>query len=386
MKLNTVRAKQLDIYIKDPSTKLDQKVRVELAGEVKTLQVYKIPINYLIYNIRNGRFAAELLAKEERLNRKLDASVAEDAKMIQDLLLKQNESETEALKDDLRRNGQLDPGIITFDGAVINANRRMAILSLLFDQAREPKFQYLNVARLPQNVDEKDLWRIEAGLQFAKDFRLEYGPVNELLKLKEGINRGLTPKDISRSLLGRYTPKKVDEKLEILKLIESYLEFIGKPGEYYLVQDERNVEKFNSLQSIVVAPLKRNDKNKSEIAKLGTLAFLMIEKTDFSHWDIRKLNKIANEQKATNELMKVYNPRDPRKIPPDALVEAFKAAEEIVDDREQRDKPERLIKKALSAIQSIDPKSSKLREPSTQSLLNTLKEEVDTLHKSTRER
>ena len=39
-------------------------------------------------------------------------------------------------------------------------------------------------------MDERDLWRIEAGLQFAKDFRLEYGPVNELLKLKEGLERG----------------------------------------------------------------------------------------------------------------------------------------------------------------------------------------------------
>src|SRR5262249_49660201 len=159
------------------------------------------------------------------------------------------------------------------------------------------------VGRLPPNVNEKDLWRIEAGLQFAKDFRLEYGPVNELLKLKEGRDRGLESAEISAALYGRFDKDQVEEKLEILKLIEQYLYHVGKPGEYHLVQEGHDVEKFNSLWGSVVAPLRRRNKTDPKIAKLVTIAFEMIDKTDFTHWDVRELRKIGTNDKAYNELL-----------------------------------------------------------------------------------
>lgn len=380
MKLETARARQLDVSLKEPGSEIkDFKVRVELKGKIHTLSVYRVPTKLLIYNIRNGRFAAELMAKEEELKRKLDPTIEADAKIIQKLLMDQSESETQALREDLKVHGQLEPGIITFDGAVINANRRMAILTALFEETGEPKFEYLLVGRLPPNVDEKDLWRIEAGLQFAKDFRLEYGPVNELLKLKEGRDRGLTERDISRSLLGRYSVTKIKEKLEVLKLIETYLEFIGKPREFHVIHDERSVEKFNSLQSSVVAPLKKRQEMKdSEIAKLVTLAFLIIEKTGLRHWDVRQLGKIANDSDAKGELYKAYDPKNPRKVSNEQVEEAFCTAKEIVEDREEEDRPERLVKRALSAVQSIKP-SSRLKEPAVHSLLNKLLGEVSRL-------
>src|SRR5207245_2353888 len=152
----------------------------------------------------------------------------EDAKVIQTLLLEQNKKETAELKESLREHGQLEEGIITFDGAVINANRRMAVLSELHQETSDPKFEFLKVARLPKNVDESDIWRIEAGLQFAKDLRLEYGPVNELLKLREGKSKGLSPKQISHFLMGRYSADDVEGRLRVLDLIDSYLEYVGK--------------------------------------------------------------------------------------------------------------------------------------------------------------
>ena len=75
MKLETTREKQIDAYIATNDVKeTDDKMRVVLKGQPKMLEVYRIPIRFLIYNIRNGRFAAELLAKESELKRKLDAA------------------------------------------------------------------------------------------------------------------------------------------------------------------------------------------------------------------------------------------------------------------------------------------------------------------------
>lgn len=353
MELKTVREKQLDSYLTKSSAEDGQKLRIPLKGRPEHLQVYRVPIKYLIYNIRNGRFAAELLAKESEIKRRLDPGTAEDGKIIQKLLLELNQTETAALKADLLDNGQLDPGVITRDGAIINGNRRTAILTALHDETHDPKFEYLRVARLPKDVDEKDLWRIEAGLQFAKEFRLDYSPINELLKLKEGRDSGFSSAEISKTLLGRFTPSKVDEKLAILKLIESYLHFIGRPGQYHVVQDERDVEKFNSLQAIVVAPLKKKGKNDAEIAKLVAFAFALIKKTDLTHWDIRLLSKIAVDEDSITELLRKYDTDKPLRRTKEELEESFAAAKEIVEARQEQNRPERLLKKALSALRSV---------------------------------
>jgi len=203
MKLNTARAKQIDAYLENhvEQSSTDEKMKIPYGGGLHPHSVYKITFKYLVYNIRNGRFRAELLEKEEDLKRRLDSTEKQDAEIIKTLLLNQDKNATEILKADLKKHGQIDPGIITFDGAVINANRRMAILSELFEETRDTRFSFLRVARLPQGVEETDIWRIEAGLQFAKDFRLDYAGINELLKLKDGINDGLTPRDIKRRMI-----------------------------------------------------------------------------------------------------------------------------------------------------------------------------------------
>jgi hypothetical protein len=379
MNIDTARAKELDAYVATPDAEVkDFKVRTELKGQIKILPVYRFPIKQLFYNIRNGRFAAELIAKEEELKRKLDATSKQDALILRDLLLDQNENETIALREDLELHGQIDPGIITFDGAVINANRRMAILSSLFDKTSLPRFEYLMAARLPRTVDERDLWRIEAGLQFAKDFRLEYGPVNELLKLKEGLDRGLSERDISQSLLGRYTVAKIREKLDILKLIESYLDFVGKPREYHHIHDERSVQKFDSLQTSVIAPLRRKQIKERDIAKLITLAFSLIDKTDLTHWDIRMLSKIALDPKANKTLYEPLDKKPSKSWSKETLEDAFASAQEVIEDQKEQDRPERLLKRALSAIQSIKH-TQKLKDTEARSLLLKLKEEISRL-------
>jgi hypothetical protein len=202
--MKTERETQIDGYIRQhPADKLPGQLPVLYHGNTHHMDVYPIPFRMLIFNIANGRFAAELLDEQKRLNRKLDATRPEDAKIIRELLLKQSDSETRILREDLKENGQLDPGIITFDGAVINGNRRMAILQVLYEETGKDQFEYLKVARLPRGIDEKDLWKIEAKLQFGRDFRLEYGPVNELLKIRAGRASGLSAKQISDALMGR---------------------------------------------------------------------------------------------------------------------------------------------------------------------------------------
>jgi hypothetical protein len=377
--ITTQRAQRLDAYIKSTKPEANTRQFIELGGQRKPFDVYRVPIGNLIFNIRNGRFASELIAKEEALARRLEATKKEDALVIRDLLLEQDSDQTEALMDDLKRNGQVDPGIATFDGAVINANRRMAVFSKLYEETQDPKYEYLLVSILPKSVSEKDLWRIEAGLQFAKEFRLEYGPINELLKLREGIDRGLSPKEISQSLMGRYSDKAVKERLEVLKHIDTYLQLTKRKGNYYYIHQKRSMEKFNSLQSYVVAPLKRKEASVKDVTTATGIGYALIEKTNRSHWDIRKLSKIVEQADAFRAMKGLLNTTDPLSQSSEKLNEAFEAAADIVEDREEKDKPERLLRRALSAIASIDDTNPRLVTAAVQELISQLRNAVDDL-------
>lgn len=379
MQIQSTRANELNAYLIDRSPETNLFVRLELDGQFRVLQVFSIPIDKLTFNIRNGRFAAELRAREKALGRKLDSYAKDDAAIIQKLLLDQNEAETVVLKEDLRKHGQVEPGIITHDGAVINGNRRMAIISALSDVTKESKWEYLKVAILPPTVGDKDLWRIEAGLQFAKDFRLEYGPINELLKLREGIRCGLDAGDISATLLGRYTDKEVEARLRVLELIENYLDAIGKPGDFAWIGKERLMEKFNSLSDNVIESLKsKSELDEIELHRLSQAGFALIAKTDRTHWNIRQLAPIARNSDARQTFLDAL-PDDPLQANADVLNEAFSSAEDLVEGQKERDKPDRLLHRALSAVKSIDRNNKKLRSPETQALVKQLIEACGTL-------
>ncbi len=377
--MKTERELQIEAYIeKCPDAKLPNKEPVFIHGKFLEIEVFRLPTKLLVFNIGNGRFAAELLDEEKRLNRKLDATKAEDVKIIQSLLLEQNDDETTDLKHDLKKNGQIYPGIITFDGAVINANRRMAIIQLLHQETGEERFEYLNVARLPKGVDAKDLWRIEAKLQFGRDFRLQYGQVNELLKIRAGRISGLSDKQISDALVGRYTEKQVGERLEVLKLMDSYLHSIGKPGEYKHIQEEQAGEKFNSLQASVISSLKKGA-FKSEIPKITEVGFALIEGNEHSHWKIRRLREVTELPQARTALYAAFDKHGKLNADRAVVKDAFDTADFIVEMQKEKDRPEKLAENALSALKQIDLKHPSVKKGVFQKLLANIKSETERL-------
>ncbi len=300
MEINSTKENEIDSYIKDNSNCLQHnKLAVQLQGERNPLDVYKLPVELLIYNKRNGRFAAEIIHKQEEIGRELDPLVEEDRKVIRELLLKEDENATKLLKDDLKKVGQLEPGIITFDGVVINANRRMAVFENLLEETSDPKYGFLTVARLPKNVDEKDIYRLEIDLQLSRPYRKEYGPINELLKLQEGIKIGLTPKQIANSLFGGFTEDEIKERLDRIKLIEDYLEYVEKPKKYEEVKGWH--EHFIDLQAAILT-FKKKKMSAKEIHSATIAGFELII-AGVPHMDVRKIKNLMTEKKTKESLM-----------------------------------------------------------------------------------
>ena len=316
--------------------------------------VYRLPIRLLAFNIRNGRFAAELKARERELKRQLNPLDASDAAIIRDLLLKQDPNATEVLKEDLKKVGQTEPGIITHDGFVINGNRRMAILYELHTGEASGRFEFLDVQILPPQIDDKDMWRIEAGLQLSRDKRLVYGPVNDLLKIREGLNAGLSPDEIAATLYGGGGPEEIREKDELLKLIDSYLTYINKPEDYVHVQ--RMVEHFINLLNFQQWLQKKAGATPRDRHKWLLIAFEMIRSGKFGHMKIRELRDVYATKDSREHLESTITP-DPAKEMTDPvtqdIVENFDTATEYVELEKDIKKPERLSSRAERAIQAL---------------------------------
>ena len=392
---------------------------IEIMGKKEVLDVYRLHISVLHYNIRNGRFAAELQEKEAELGRNLDTNDTDDASIIQKILLSQNKTETDMLKKDIKAKGQIDPGLITYDGQVINGNRRMAILKDLHSDTSNQKYEFLEVQVLPKSVDDKGLWRIEAGLQLSRDKRLDYSPINQLLKIDEGIKAELTPSQIASTYYGKVTEEKIKKDHTRLKLIQEYLQYIEKPFQYKFVKGLDN--HFINLQN-QIEKLRKEGLDESEITNAIFLGY-NINHGGAKHMDVRQLaatylsdrakaaaEKVIDEETSETDEETDDSPEDDdfddeedenesegetevepsssdsledttRKAQSKRVKEAFDDAIEIVKYEKDKEKPKLLISRAYNALDSIDLSGKHFRTPEVKSALKELAQKVNEIMK-----
>ena len=292
-----------------------ERVPVLLKGKKELLYVYNIPLDYLYFNIKNGRFKAEYLELVRKNGgNPLNPTNNDDAKKIQNMLLNLDPIETKRTTLDIKQRGQWNPGIMTHDGFVIDGNRRLSILQNLAKE--DSKFSMMKVARLPSTVDKNDLWKLEAGIQLGKDEIVRYGPINELLKLKEGTDAGLSPNEIADTLYGFKDDTEISKKLKRLELIEEYLEFHGISQKYS--EAKGKVEHFIDAQNILEFYYDRVDD--PVLRKSIKRAIWALIRDGRSHLEIRKIREMVklNSDKSLEWISKIAEKSKP--VSPNSVV------------------------------------------------------------------
>lgn len=302
----------IDKYIQtNEKCKQRDTIPITLEGKLHILDVYLLPLDYLYFNIRNGRFKSEYLdLVQKNGGKELDPKNKDDANKIKEMLLSLDPIETRRTMADIQLKGQMIPGIITEDGFVIDGNRRLSLLSEL--SKKDSKFNQMKVAKLPSGVKPNDLWKLEAGIQLSKEQILRYGPINEMLKLQEGIDAGLTPDEIAKTLYGYDDDKEIVKKLERLKLVEEYLKFVGAPKQYKYAKN--SVEHFIDLQSILEQASKRIED--PELRKNIKFAVFGLIQDKLPHRDLRRIkNMILNDSRKSLEwITKIADASKPTQI------------------------------------------------------------------------
>jgi hypothetical protein len=330
----------------NPDSKMNRVQRIEIEGQIHDLPVYRLPIKLLAFNIENGRFAADLYTMEANLRRKLNTREAGDANKVQQILLNRYPNETKRFREDLRKVGQLEPGAITAAGVVINGNRRMAILIELQKETSEDRFGYLETIILPRNLNDTEIYKIEARLQYAKEFKIGYGPVNELLKMKEGLDKGMTKRQLAALLLR--DEKYIEEHSAQLSLLEAYSKYAWGKIDYKKIEEMQITEQMTDVEKNV-RKLKSEGHSLSEIKKLLEVQFAYI-KSGCSYQDIRALGKATSLNGSERPYVDALSMLNKKRVSEESFKELIDDANEGARIKQREQKPVELAIRILEQV------------------------------------
>ena len=180
-------------------TRCEEKAKLWIRDGWNQCDVWKVPVDALVLNVDNRRFAAERLWAQEQLGRSLDPeNYPDDELCIESLLLDKSHriengqivgnasKDYESLKNDWDRRGQETPFWIRPDGTVRNGNRRLAMIKRVQRQDGDSGLKWVTAVILDsKEIDEAALLEMEQREQLTANFKVRYNDIDYLLALKE---------------------------------------------------------------------------------------------------------------------------------------------------------------------------------------------------------
>jgi hypothetical protein len=272
-------------------------------------EVFQVPIDLLVLNVDNKRFAAERELVETKLGRPLDPasnplddlsviSILCDAPLDVDLdkgvAVGTPSKDYEALRDDWENRKQAEPLWIRPDGTVRNGNRRLAMLKR--QRAAGKDFSWVDAVILEvDDIDEAELFRMEQREQLAENFKKRYENLNALLALKDAADLEGIVWDDPESLramsvrlkhyAGRDDAGYALVQLQAVRALEAYLAHINRPGQYSLATGQ--VEVFREVGKCL-AVFEDEPEDAFELVQ-AAFAFVQAGKTYLQLRQLRKM-------------------------------------------------------------------------------------------------
>jgi len=229
-------------------------------GQSHLRKSYRIPIDILHFNIKNGRYRIRysLLEKanpeviidptQDRWRREILSLLNgtwEDSKT--GIGTKRDRQYFLQLVEDIRERNQERPGVVLETGGVMSGNRRLAALMTLFNETQNQRYRCFEAFIVPSSgkITNADLWHLEMSAQMAQTrLTRAYDPVEKILKIREGVNyfmelnRAGGEKSAIRAVATDFgqTEDEIRDQLTILYNIEQYLISIGRPSEWWLAE------------------------------------------------------------------------------------------------------------------------------------------------------
>ena len=372
--------------------------RLRYKGETKEFKIFEIPMEALIYNVQNGRIGSVVKTFEHSYG-VLDPEKQEDSLTIAKMLYNSNEIANKKTRSDIAKCGQMEAGIITADGILVDGNRRASLMwSILTDPNADPnekaRCERFRTVVLPENATQKDILRLETTYQLGTDEKVGYNAIEKYLHARDMEEKGFSIGEIEE-YMGE-TNNSVQELLEVATLIDDYLDNCDCVGLYTRLPKgfEDDLLKLNTAVkkirkgSISWIPTTKLNKVETDLKAVcfDYIRLNMKKEDGFEFRDILQTsggNFLQNEdvwndfvenwQNAVDEveeesidaiidrasgedLERELNKRDNkwRETVKDSMKDAFKNAKDIIDNQREKEKPNALLRKVINALNGVD--------------------------------
>ena len=315
--------------IENRSESAERTVRLWCKDRWRDFPVERVPVDALLLNVDNRRFAAERSLMESQLAHPLDPENSEDDEIsvisilldtghdVDGNIVKGTPSrDYEGLKTDWQRRKQASPLWVRPDGTVRNGNRRLAMLKRLRNDGitgtEWVEAVVLNPGH-PDNIDEHDLFEMEQREQLTEDFKVRYTDMNLLLTLRDAaIDSGIdwfdpeSIKKVAGQLQevagGNQTYATI--QLRAIKYMDAYLDDANAAGQYHKLL--RQVERFRDIGNIMS---RIEEDYQDDSADMLQLMFAAVRAGN-PHGDIRVIRKMFLEERDRYESLQTQVAQD----------------------------------------------------------------------------
>lgn len=429
----TPQERKLKILEISKQTPVQTGTLLKYQGEIKPFDVFKIPLDFLVYNIENGRISS-VVKSYQREHGALAPENSEDAARIASFLFESSKERNETTLRDIAENGQMEPGIITIDGVIVDGNRRASLLNRIrsdqsnkYTQSQKDRSAYFLARILPEDADAKEILRLETSFQMGADSKVDYNPIEKYLHARDLKDHDFSLAEIAQ-YMGLKSQNEVKTYLEILELMDEYLEqfdydgiytrlprgceddFIKlnatlkkiKNGNISWIPSDRLLEVETDFKSVCFYFIRLEEKGDFDFRSIGYTSnnnFLMDEKS----WDafMENFNRVYEEEpeeasteeviakaRGTGDTNRVLNQRDNvwKDARREMMMDAFHDAKTSLENKKEKNKPVALLKKAISALSEIstdgltgssDKEDIKLKLSQIRELVSTLTTAVE---------
>lgn len=288
--------------------------KLTIQGMTKIFDVYRIPIEHLIYNKKNGRIATYVSQFIDEGNEFPMGDNESFNKIIEDYIEKSNPDALKKTKANIKIMSQTEPAVVLANGVVLDGNRRFTSLRQLSREGAGAEFSYLEAVILENgNYTEKDIKRLELNLQHAVESKVDYNPIDRLVDIyRDLIEEGgaFSPEEYARET--QMTLNKVEEEIAIANLMVEYLDYVKQPLKFYIARDQKIDGPIREIYKI----LKSKNIDLDRIEDIKEFLFLNILSLggDISR-RIREIRSVIEDGKLSTEL---FNELDESQILDDA--------------------------------------------------------------------
>lgn len=219
-----------------------------IKGERKSFPVYKVPLELLQYNVKNGRISTYITEYED--NHDILPSTDEGLnEVLEKYIIDSSPKSFKKTKENIRRFGQMISGVVLSNGVVVDGNRRFSALRQLHREGAGSKFGYLEAIVLDETkYNEKELKTLELNIQHATEEKVNYNSIERLVDIYRDIIGPEAQFSIEEyAAETNESVKDVQEQAEIAKLLVRYLEFLKQPLKFHIARHQKVAENLKEV-------------------------------------------------------------------------------------------------------------------------------------------